>query len=256
MNWALNIPVQVINQKIKIDYATFLIKERLIRKTPSIPAILDEKPLVKENARIDPSIKIPRGSSVSEAVSRVSRQRSGIETGRRESRQDEYSRFLFPESEGIIEITAALEGVGGFSGLPETAQRYEKYLSFHDESRYLEQLKGPINIPRPETIQFASKNGTRDLQETTAIISLNEDDIHYCIERFIRYDPTFSGDILVSFTIHPEGYVIPSSIKFLKSNISDVRVLKCIKQSIQRWRNFPRIALEEGNLTVTRKYVF
>jgi hypothetical protein len=87
-------------------------------------------------------------------------------------------------------------------------------------------------------------------------MEMNEIDVKYCFERMNHFDPTFSGYLLLRFTIHPDGYVIPASIKFLKTDIKDPRVLDCIRKQLQRWRNFTPIAYEDGNFTVTRKYVF
>ena len=84
----------------------------------------------------------------------------------------------------------------------------------------------------------------------------NEIDIKYCFEKYARYDPSISGDLSISFAIHPDGFVIPASVKITKSTIRDPRISDCVRKQIQRWRNFIPLAYENGNFKITRKYVF
>ena len=113
-----------------------------------------------------------------------------------------------------------------------------------------------INIPIPKTIQIASQNGSRDFYETIATMEANEIDIKYCFEKYARYDPSIAGDLSISFSIHPDGFVIPASVKITQSTIRDPRISDCIRKQIQRWRNFAPLAYENGNFKITRKYVF
>ena len=149
-----------------------------------------------------------------------------------------------------------MENVVGYPGLNYRSSRSEKPLTLQNEIKVFRSHDAQIQIPVPEVFRFASENGIRDLHETSAIMEMNEIDVKYCFERMNRFDPTFSGYLLLRFTIHPDGYVIPASIKFLKTDIKDPRVLDCIRKQLQRWRNFTPIAYEDGNFTVTRKYVF
>ena len=153
-------------------------------------------------------------------------------------------------------VTEALEAVPGLAGIPLLTDRKERYLHLNNEREILKQFEKPFDIPRPELFLQPTFNGSRDVEETTAIISLNEVNIQYCFEKYARYDPTLTGDVKVQFTIHPDGHVIPASIKIIESTIRDPRILRCIKKNLERWRNFPAVALENGNFTMTRKYVF
>lgn len=157
---------------------------------------------------------------------------------------------------GMGVITSAVENVPGYPEINYRSSRSAKPLNLRNEIHVFKSHGEQIQIPLPEAFHFASENGRRDLQETSAVMEMNEIDVKYCFERVYRFDPSFKGFVLLRFTIHPEGYVIPASIKFLKTDIRDPRVLDCIRKQIQRWRNFPQIAYEDGNFTVTRKYVF
>ena len=159
-------------------------------------------------------------------------------------------------SMGIATIASAVESATGYSSDRYMKDRQERPLRLLPEVTVFRSHQEHIHIPVPERIQFASQNGNRDLFETTATMEANEIDIKYCFEKFARYDPSLSGDLLVKFTIHPDGHVIPGSVRVINSNIRDPRIINCIRKQIQRWRNFKPIALLDGNFTVTRKYVF
>ncbi|RMF55593.1 MAG: hypothetical protein D6748_15045 [Calditrichaeota bacterium] len=113
-----------------------------------------------------------------------------------------------------------------------------------------------IEIPMPTFTDFEVVKGWRDEEETFSIAHSNKKFVRYCIEKFYRNDPTVKGNIVVRFSIHPEGYVIPESIRIVHSDIPDERVLRCIKKNIRRWKNFPRVAYEMGEYSLTQKYVF
>ena len=157
---------------------------------------------------------------------------------------------------GIATIGSAVKGVPGYTGRNYGAIRREKKLSYRNEVKIFRSHQNHIHIPIPETIQLASQNGSRDFHETIATMEINEIDIKYCFEKFARFDPSISGDVSISFSIHPDGFVIPASVKVTKTTIRDPRIVDCIRKQIQRWRNFNRLAYEDGNFTVTRKYVF
>jgi hypothetical protein len=157
---------------------------------------------------------------------------------------------------GIATIGSAVEGVPGYAGGNFNKIRREKRLSYRKEVKVFRSHQDKIVIPMPETIQLASQNGSRDFYETIATMEANEIDIKYCLEKYTRYDPSITGDISISFTIHPDGFVIPASVRITQSTIRDPRIAECIRKQIQRWRNFVPLAYEYGNFTVTRKYVF
>ena len=252
IGWADRLPSRVVASRIKKKYISFLARQQTVSQP------LEKKSVAENSPRMLSDLEMDVSKTIESSLSRLNRKRSAyremLNSTGKESVRD---RSLSFTSEGGVEpITAVVENVPGLIVSPGYTGRSEKSLRLRNEEEILGRYEQPIHIPEPEVFQFASHNGNRDLFETTAIMEVNEVDIRFCFEKLARFDPTFSGDVLVSFTIHPEGYVIPSSIKIVKSNIRDPRILRCIKKSIQRWKNFPRIALEDGLLTVTRKYVF
>jgi hypothetical protein len=246
MRWSARISPERINALIKTRYIAFLSQSTFPMKisplAPEIaaPALAPKTTRPSETA----AVSLP-DNGILAALETVASQ--SITTAVEDALTDA-SRI------GII--TSAVEHVLGYPGINYHSTRTAKPLTLQNEIKVFRSHGEQINIPVPEVFHFASQNGNRDLQETSAIMETNEIDVKYCFERMNRFDPTFRGYLLLRFTIHPDGYVIPASIKFLKTDIKDPRVLDCIRKQLQRWRNFTPIAYEDGNFTVVRKYVF
>ncbi len=239
IRWATNLSSEQIFSEIQKGYQAFLLDLE-------IENLNIESSLSSQTQLIyDPDLNIEKYLSTIEKVSTP--RRSVVRRPRRED--------LYPNLE-IEAIASAVRSVPGYPRVAPYQARQERVLTYDDRKDVFRSHNDQISIPLPQTIKFASSNGNRDLYETTAIIEMNESDIKFCFERATRYNPGFSGNILISFTIHPDGYVIPSSIKIVKSDISDSRILNCIVKSMRRWRNFKRLAYEEGSYTITRKYIF
>jgi hypothetical protein len=113
-----------------------------------------------------------------------------------------------------------------------------------------------IDIAESQFTDFDIATGVRDYEQTITTANENKKYVKHCIDRYYRNDPTFRGNMVVKFDIHPEGYVVPQSIRVIESDIEDTRVLNCIKRTIRRWRNFPRVPYELGEYSITQKYVF
>ncbi len=260
LNWARNLPANLLSKKIKREYIAFLANENNVTEPEKNEPKIEKNENEANLSQINPEESVSIGTPIRKSVSQVKKTESAYQEYLEEEQasQERFMEFIRPEAGSVEPITSAIAGIPGYAGADRYSEssRKEKYLSLKNEEKILERYEQPINIPEPESFEFSSNNSNRDLQETTAIMEVNEVDVRYCFEKFARYDPSFSGNVLVSFTIHPKGYVIPSSIKIVKSNIQDVRVIRCIKKSIERWRNFPKMALDEGSFTVTRKYVF
>jgi hypothetical protein len=240
-NWLKNIPVTQLQENIRKEYVAFIAESVNIIKS------------------VDQAVELPSSGTYSQEIPT----RAGIQETNQQQNQAVTSSEnditdLISETDamGIATIATAVENTPGFSGYIYMTDRREKALTLRNDVTVYRSHQKRIQIPLPEKIQFASQNGNRDLFETTATMEMNEIDIKYCFEKVARYDPTMSGDLLVSFTIHPNGHVIPTSVKVINSNIRDPRIIDCIRKQIQRWRNFKQIAFEDGNFTITRKYVF
>lgn len=113
-----------------------------------------------------------------------------------------------------------------------------------------------IAIAETQFTDFDIATGVRDYDKTISIANDNKKDVRRCFDRIYRSDPTVKGNLVVKFSIHPEGYVIQESIRMVQSDIQDVHILNCIKRTIRRWRNFPRVPYEMGEYSITQKYVF
>lgn len=126
----------------------------------------------------------------------------------------------------------------------------------------LNQLREPANtedqvaISGAEFTDFGIVRGVRDYEQTLTVANANKRTVKHCIEKYFRRDPTMRGNLTVKFDIHPEGYVIANSIRFVDSDIQDSRVLQCVRRTISRWRNFPPVAYEMGQYSLTQKYIF
>ncbi len=259
INWASHISTTKIIKKVERNYIAFLSKAGWER-----PARLEfaennsaGKGKVEVEAQILPDKVLKKELLLKDKPS-AARYRSSVRARRAKKGGGFDARPDLAADERLLmaPITAAVSAVPGFAGLPVGEMRAERSLELSNGKDVASLSENPIQIPKPELFQQPHPNGHRDLWETTAVLDANETDIRYCFERYSRFDPTFKGDLVVSFTIHPDGHVIPSSIKIIQSNITDPRIIRCIKKSIQRWRNFPKIALENGNFTITRKYIF
>ncbi|RMH81243.1 MAG: hypothetical protein D6681_18280, partial [Calditrichaeota bacterium] len=113
-----------------------------------------------------------------------------------------------------------------------------------------------VAIPKAQFTDFEIVKGFRDYEETMSVVSTNRRSLKPCFDRLHRRDPSARGSVTVKFDIHPDGYVIPESIRIIQTDIKDPRILQCIKRSVRRWRNFPPVALEMGQYTITQKYIF
>ncbi len=113
-----------------------------------------------------------------------------------------------------------------------------------------------VEIRGTEFTDFEIISGIRNSDDILAVASENRKLIQHCVDKIYRLHPNSTGNIVVKFDIHPEGYTIPGSVRVIESNVSDPRVLQCFKRSIRRWRNFPRVAYEMGAYSMTQKYIF
>ncbi len=161
-------------------------------------------------------------------------------------------------------IAQAIEAVPGLIQPSESRPVFSPTVTYRRKAESYEVAKVitgayegvDYSIPPPEYTDFEIAQGYRNEEEIIMAVNGKKKYIRYCINKFHRNDPSIRGNIVVKFKIHPDGYVIPSSIKIVESDIPDPRVLRCIKRVIARWRDFPKVAYEDGIYTVTQKYVF
>ncbi len=115
---------------------------------------------------------------------------------------------------------------------------------------------GAVAINSASLTDFDVLQGVRDYEQTIAVAKTNERTIKVCVDRQYRLNPLFRGSLVVQFDIHPNGHVMPESIRIISSDIADARVTNCITRNIRRWKNFPQVPQTNGKYTITQKYVF
>ncbi len=128
--------------------------------------------------------------------------------------------------------------------------------TYDSNTRKLNKENEEIGIPGTEFTDFDIVSGFRNQDEAIAVANENKKFVRHCIDKVYRNDPTLRGQMVIKFDVHPEGYAIGESIRVLESDIEDPRIMQCIKRSIRRWRNFPKVTYEMGNYSITQKYVF
>jgi len=172
-------------------------------------------------------------------------------------------KILGSQSAHRAALKAAMEKIPGPIDPPsrKTRSPLETLLSRKKDSeqniKIFERFrKGKVNMAPPGFTDFDIPSGYRTQKQTLVTINENSQFIRYCLEKFYAGDPTVKGNIVVKFDIHPNGYVIPESVRIIQSDIADPRLIRCIKKNIRRWRNFPKVAMEMGDYTITQKYVF
>jgi hypothetical protein len=112
-----------------------------------------------------------------------------------------------------------------------------------------------VNIQQPNFTDFEVVKGYRDHEEIISIANGNTRLVKLCIEKYNK-KYAIGGKVEVKYSIHPDGHVIPESIRIVNTDIEDPRIANCIKKNISRWRNFPQVAVELGEYSITQKYIF
>ena len=128
---------------------------------------------------------------------------------------------------------------------------YDKNVSF-----FKAEDENQIDIKKPNFTNFEVVTGYREHEETILTVGGDVEDVEKCIKRFSFLNTDLRGNVEVKFTVHPDGYVLPESIRIIRSDIKDSRILGCIKKSIGRLRNLQSVAAGMGEYTITHKYVF
>ena len=98
--------------------------------------------------------------------------------------------------------------------------------------------------------------GYRNPDEIERVISNYQPMIEQCFRRASRYNSTLKGFEKVSFSISPDGYVIPETIRIISSTIRSKQFEKCLKEYIRRWRSFEKLDESMGIAQVVQKFIF
>ncbi len=214
--------------------------------------------------------------AVSEAIREENAEESPIagkprvrkRTALAEEKKPEYdqslSAFLRSPTQTSLHVQNAIQSIPNIIS-PSTSERFSPLQPYNTRKKAYESGTkqftadaggGKIDIASAEFTDYEIVKGIRNYEETITIAKNNQKFVKHCIDRAFRDDPTVRGNIEVKFNIHPEGYVLSESVRILRSDVKDVRVLKCIKRTIRRWRNFPRVKYENGEYVITQKYIF
>jgi hypothetical protein len=113
-----------------------------------------------------------------------------------------------------------------------------------------------VHITKPNFTDFEVPEGYRSFEETIVVGRESKLYIETCLDRFFRVQPRFRGKIIVKFDVHPDGHVIPETLKIIHSDIEYEPIKECIKKNILRWVTYPAVPKEQGIYSVTQKYLF
>jgi len=271
-------PEYRIQSQIKQKYIARVVAEYANSEQPVLPQ--RNEPINLSIYGIDVSDLEDDDSDIIEAVSDAIREENRDEspikgkprvrkrTALAEEKKAEYdqslSSFLKTPSQTSLVVQNAIQNIPNIIS-PGASERYSPLQPYNTRKKAYEsgtrQLTANgegsnIDIASAEFTDFEIVKGLRNYEETITIAKDNQKFVKHCIERAFRDDPTVRGNIEVKFNIHPEGYVLGESVRILKSDVKDVKVLKCIKRTIRRWRNFPRVKYENGEYVITQKYIF
>lgn len=100
----------------------------------------------------------------------------------------------------------------------------------------------------------AAGSGSRDAQSILSIINQNKSSIEYCYQKYLKLNPSLSGEIYLEIVISPEGRV--NSVGVIRSTLGDKQLESCITRTINRWRGFGQIDPAMGTVKTRFKYIF
>ncbi len=107
-------------------------------------------------------------------------------------------------------------------------------------------------LHQPQTEQA----GYRDPDEISRVVATHLPMVEHCFHKARRINSNIKGYIKFEFRISYDGYVIPESIRVLKSTINDPLVEQCIKKTIRRWRDFQKLDKKMGIVRTVQKFAF
>lgn len=169
------------------------------------------------------------------------------------------------------DLASVLEGVGGLSQATSSGQRTRtakgggRVTSGAGIDELVEGIgtvgseqisrKGKISISGPASVSGrGSKAKQRKPDVITRVIAKHQAAIDYCFKQVAKLKPNLKGEVLVRFSIRPNGRT--GSIKIVRSTLNERNVERCMVQKIRGWADFPKIDRKEGDVTVQQKYIF
>lgn len=115
--------------------------------------------------------------------------------------------------------------------------------------------QGKIALSGPARVQGAARGtAQRDPDVITRVINSHSGAIEYCYNQELKINPNLKGEVIVEFTISPDGHVTRARI--VSSTLNNPKVERCIVNNIRRWRDFPKIDTAAGEVTIRQKFIF
>lgn len=137
-------------------------------------------------------------------------------------------------------------------------KKYQESKKVYEENiqQYAVKEDDQVQIAAPNFTDFGVVQGYRSFEETITVGTESKKYIENCLDRYFRIHPRFRGTIVVKFDVHPDGNIIPETLKLLHSDIEYDPIKDCVKKNIQRWVNYPPVPHQQGIYSVTQKYIF
>lgn len=113
------------------------------------------------------------------------------------------------------------------------------------------------NVTLGEDVELAGAaagSGSRDAQSILSIINQNKTSVEYCYQKYLKLNPSLSGEIYLEIVISPEGRV--TSVNVIRSTLGDKQLESCITRTVGRWRGFGKIDPSLGTVKTRFKYIF
>jgi len=153
-----------------------------------------------------------------------------------------------------IEIPPVVESAPAENPL----KKYQDSKKVYEENieRFAVKEDDQVQIAKPNFTDFGVVQGYRSFEETITVGTESKKYIENCLDRYFRIHPRFRGTIIVKFDVHPDGHIIPETLKIVHSDIEYKPIQECVKKNIQRWVAYPAVPHEQGIYSVKQKYIF
>jgi hypothetical protein len=137
-------------------------------------------------------------------------------------------------------------------------KKYQKSKKVYEDNieKFAVKEDDKVKITPPNFTDFGVVQGYRSFEETITVGTESKKYIENCLDRYFRIYPRFRGKIIVKFNVHPDGHIIPETLRIVQSDIEYKPIQECVKKNIQRWVTYPAVPNEQGIYSVTQKYIF
>jgi len=113
-----------------------------------------------------------------------------------------------------------------------------------------------INLTDEMVNNDGGPNGYRNPEEIERVVSEHQPMIEHCFRKAAELNPGLKGFVKVAFSISPNGFVLPESIRIISSSLRSKKFERCIKEYIRRWKSFEKLDESMGIARVVQKFIF